>query len=194
MTENPQDEKLNEILSNARSLPREIDPPASAWVAIKAEIAKAGVPGDTPLHRTPYVWQRPAFLIAAGLALVASSSLVTIGAMKDRIVSKMPVAAASRRSTVGPGPATFAEFVSVENDYISSANQLSTLLESERSTLSPETVAKLKQSLAIIDGAIVEARRALAADPANRALIEMLNTSYNQKIDLLKRTTEMGRT
>lgn len=194
MTENPQDKKLNELLSNARSLPREIDPPASAWVAIKAEIEKPVSVGQTSSSRATRVWQRPAFLIAAGLALVASSSLVTIAAMRDRNVAETQAVAMSRRSTVEPGPATFAEFVSVENDYISSANQLSALLESERSTLSPETVAKLKQSLAIIDGAIVEARRALAADPANRALVEMLNTSYNQKIDLLKRTTEMGRT
>ena len=144
-------------------------------------------------HRTPHLWQKPAFLIAAGFALVASSSLVTMQAMRDRDVAQIPTPTVARRSG-GPGPATFAEFVSVENDYISSANQLSAVLESERSTLSPETVAKLKQSLAIIDGAIIEARRALAADPANHALVEMLNTSYNQKIDLLKRTTEMGRT
>ncbi|MEP6509203.1 MAG: hypothetical protein ABJC63_13345, partial [Gemmatimonadales bacterium] len=186
--------KLKELLSEVRLLPREIDPPARAWTAIKAEIEKPVSVGETPSGRATRVWQRSAFLIAAGLALVASSSLATIAAMRDRNVAETQAVAIDRRSTGEPGPATFAEFVSIENDYISSANQLSALLESERSTLSPETVAKLKQSLAIIDGAIIEARRALAADPANRALVDMLNTSYNQKIDLLKRTTEMGRT
>jgi hypothetical protein len=68
------------------------------------------------------------------------------------------------------------------------------VLESEKTTLSPETVAKLKKSIEVIDAAILEARRALAADPANKAIIEMLNASYNQKLDLLKRTTDMGRT
>ncbi len=194
MTEISQDERLNELLSKVRSLPREIDPPADAWVAIKAAIEKPGMIGDRSSLRTPHVWQRPAFLIAAGFALIASSSLVTITAMKERNAATIPVTTVGRRSTGEPGPATFGEFVSVENDYISSANQLSAVLESEQSTLSPETVAKLKQSLAIIDGAIVEARRALAADPANRVLVDMLTTSYSQKIDLLKRTTEMGRT
>ena len=112
--------------------------------------------------------------------------------MRNQPAAATPVVAASQSRGAEPAAGTFAEFVSVENDYISSANQLSTVLESERSTLSPETVAKLKKSLAIIDAAIIEARRALAADPANRALVEMLKTSYNQKIDLLKRTTEMG--
>jgi len=194
MTESSEEERLNDLLSRARALPRDIDPPADAWAAIKAEIAKPGAIGETPLHRAPHIWQRPAFLIAAGFALVASSSLVTIEAMKDRDIARVPSAGASRKSTGEPGPATFAEFVSVENDYISSANQLSAVLETERGSLSPETVAKLKQSLAIIDGAIIEARRALAADPANRTLVDMLKISYNQKIDLLKRTTEMGRT
>jgi len=189
MNESTEDDKLNDLLTRARVLPREIDPPSDAWAAIKSAIEK---PAAAPDHE-PRLWQRPAFLIAAAAALVAASSLVTIRTMRDRDSTTAPVAAASRKPTGGRGPTTFAEFVSVENDYISSANQLSAILESDRSTLSPATVAKLKQSLAIIDAAIIEARRALAVDPANRALVDMLSTSYNQKIDLLKRTTEMGR-
>jgi hypothetical protein len=90
-------------------------------------------------------------------------------------------------------PATLAEFAAIETDYIGTANRLSAMIENGDTELSPETVAKLRESLRIIDAAIVEARRALAADPANKALIEMLSTSYNQKIDLLKRTSDMGR-
>ena len=194
MTESSDEEKLNDLLSRAHALPRDIAPPADAWETIKAELENPASSREEATHRTPFIWQRPAFLIAAGFALVASSSLVTIEAMRDRTVSRTATPSVARKSVGGSGPSTFAEFVTVENDYISSSNQLSAILESERTTLSPETVVKLKQSLAIIDGAIVEARRALAADPANRALVEMLNTSYNQKIDLLRRTTEMGRT
>ena len=46
----------------------------------------------------------------------------------------------------------------------------------------------------MIDAAILEARQALAADPANKTLIDMLSKSYSQKVDLLQRTTEMGET
>jgi hypothetical protein len=45
----------------------------------------------------------------------------------------------------------------------------------------------------VIDPAILEALNALAADPANKTLIQMLANSYEQKVDLLKRTTEMAR-
>ena len=194
MTEFSEDEMLRDLQTRARALPREIAPPDDAWNAIKAEIEKPARPSaSVSLPRVQRFWQRPAFLAAAALLLVSASSLVTIAFINDR--ARQPasmVAAESTRSE--SGPSTFAEFASVENDYISSVNQLSAVLESERTTLSPETVAKLKKSLGVIDAAILEARRALAADPANKAIIEMLNASYNQKLDLLKRTTDMGRT
>ena len=60
-------------------------------------------------------------------------------------------------------------------------------------SLAPETVAQLKASLRTIDEAILEARNALARDPANKTLIEMLSGNYRQKVDLLRRTTEMTR-
>jgi hypothetical protein len=90
-------------------------------------------------------------------------------------------------------PATLAEFTIVENDYISTANRLLEMVESDNVSLSPETLEKLRESVRVIDGAIIEARRALAEDPANRQLVEMLSTSYNQKLDLLRRTADMGR-
>ena len=194
MTEFSGDEMLRDLQTRARALPREIAPPDDAWNAIKAEIEKPARPSaSVSLPRAQRFWQRPAFLAVAALLLVSASSLITIAFINGR--ARQPAstdAAANTRSE--SRPSTFAEFASVENDYISSVNQLSAVLESERTTLSPETVAKLKKSLGVIDAAILEARRALAADPANKAIIEMLNASYNQKLDLLKRTTDMGRT
>lgn len=180
---------LKDLQARARALPREIEPPIEAWSAIKAEIEKPAA--SISLPQTQRFWQRPAFLAAAGLLLIAGSSLVTVAVVHDRDSRATMVATKNTMRT--SDPSTFAEFASVENDYIGTANQLSAVLENERTTLSPETVAKLKQSLEVIDAAILEARRALAADPANKAIVEMLRTSYDQKLDLLKRTTEMGR-
>jgi hypothetical protein len=195
MTEFSEEEMLRELEARARALPREIAPPDDAWNAIKAEIEKpARRPRPASSPQTQRFWQRPAFLAAAGLLLVAGSSVVTTAVVRDRNsqLANVPyVESSSPRPE--PGPSTFAEFAAVENDYIGSVNQLSALLESESTTLSPETVVKLKKSLEVIDGAILEARRALAADPANKDLVEMLRASYNQKVDLLRRTTEMGR-
>ena len=59
--------------------------------------------------------------------------------------------------------------------------------------LAPETVAQPKASLRTIDEAIQEARGALARDPSNKLLIDMLSANYKQKVDLLRRSTEMTR-
>jgi hypothetical protein len=191
MTEEDLSEDMLRTLARETALlPREIDPPADAWNRIRDVIDSARVVSIAP---TTSWWQRPAVLAAAGLILVAGSSVVTATVMNDRAAA----ARAEDRGTRTPAAArqvteSLAQFTAMENDYIASANRLTEILESRQSDLSPETVAKLKESLRVIDAAIIEARRALAADPSNKALMEMLTASYTQKVDLLKRSTEMG--
>jgi hypothetical protein len=122
---------------------------------------------------------------------------VTAIAVNRRGASETPRVAQVRTGTTATesnsGPASLAQFTVVESDYLRAVNDLSATLESEQGSLSPETIAKLRESIKVIDAAILEARNALAADPANRTLIQMLANSYEQKVDLLKRTTEMAR-
>jgi hypothetical protein len=195
MTDEPLDEQmLRDLQRQTADLPREVVPPAAAWARIKAQIdMESEFRTMTRARRERAIWQRPAFLAAAAVILVAGASLSTALVLGRRMIAKPEQTVVAIR--VGPqsNPATLAEFAAVETDYIGTANRLSAMIENGDTELSPETVAKLRESLRIIDAAIVEARRALAADPANKALIEMLSTSYNQKIDLLKRTSDMGR-
>ena len=183
--------QLRELLARTAQLPREIEPPADAWEGIRTAIAM-------PQRPRVAFWQRPAFLLAASLLLVAGSSLVTTLAMSGR-TSGNSVAVTpgeSARELVShddDAPATLAEFTARENDYISTANRLEAMIESDRVQLAPQTLEKLKESVRVIDAAILEARRALAEDPANTQLMEMLSTSYSQKVDLLERTAQMGR-
>lgn len=191
MTEDDIDqEKLRDLLARTAQLSREIEPPTGAWTAIRHGI-------ESPQNTRAAYWQRPAFLLAAGLLLVASSSLVTALAIGGRSGSTV---ASREETTIGSltahnegGPRSLAEFTAMENNYISSANRLSAMIESGQVELTPQTIAKLRESVRVIDAAILEARRALAEDPANRQLMEMLSTSYSQKVDLLERTAEMGR-
>jgi hypothetical protein len=59
-------------------------------------------------------------------------------------------------------------------------------LELRRSTMRPATAATVDRDLRIIDGAIDELTDALARDPNNPALRQLLAASYRQKRDLLK--------
>ena len=122
------------------------------------------------------------------------TALALRGRVSEDAVASAPVSATGELVSHGDDtPATLAEFTARENDYISTANRLQAMIESDRVQLAPQTLEKLKESVRIIDGAILEARRALAEDPANTQLMEMLSTSYSQKVDLLERTAQMGR-
>ena len=185
--------KLRDLMNEVSALPTSIEPPADAWAKIRVEIEATGKPEAQSL--SPRFWQRPVFLAAAALLLVAGSSVVTAIAINRRGASI--AREAERQITTVPdtntGPASLAQFTVVESDYLRAVNDLSATLESEQDSLSPETITKLRASIKIIDAAILEARNALAADPANKMLIQMLAKSYEQKVDLLKRTTEMAR-
>jgi hypothetical protein len=196
MTEDSSEsEMLRELHRETAGLPREIQPPEEAWKKIKAQIdMEAQLIATMPMHsRERAFWQRPAFLAAAALLLVAGGSLMTALALGRRMIEKTttPIASVPQSATVAT---PVADFAVKEKEYISSAEKLTALIESGKTELSPETIAKLRESVRVIDAAILEARQALAADPANKTLIDMLSKSYVQKVDLLQRTTEMGET
>lgn len=188
------DDMLRDLQRRTSELPREIAPPPEAWDAIKAQIdLDSASRGVSSIGRRA-LWQRPSMLAAAAILLVAGASITTALLMNGRLKTNGATAVAKSDTVSTSGaPATLAEFTAVENDYISTANRLSAVIESGQADLAPGTVAKLRESLRVIDEAILEARRALAADPANKALMEILSTSYSQKVDLLRRTAEMGR-
>jgi hypothetical protein len=105
----------------------------------------------------------------------------------------VPVTSGSVGNAAVTTVSALTQFTGKENEYLRRVNGLVAIMESEEIELAPETIAKVKESLAVIDAAILEARAALARDPANRALIEMLESTYEMKLDLLERTTEMAR-
>jgi hypothetical protein len=179
---------LESIRARAHDLPTEIDPPTDAWSnirsAIERDVAAIDVTGKTSRAR----WQRPLGIAAALLVVAALSSGGTYLYLRDR-GAHAPASSLAQEGT----PATLAAFTLQENDFLRNAAILQDLLDQQEGSLAPETVAQLKASLRTIDEAILEARNALARDPANKTLVEMLTATYRQKLDLLKRTTEMTR-
>ena len=78
---------------------------------------------------------------------------------------------------------------SVDADYSAAIRELDESLAEHRAQLDPATVAKVEASLRVIDQAINEARHALAADPSNLTLHDLLAASYERKLELLRRAT-----
>lgn len=178
-------QKLKALQTEVARLPRTAEPPAAAWANIRSAIDREpSVPLATARNAIGKYWQQPVFLAAAAVALIVATTTVTLS------FNRKPSAAGAPQ----PDSATaLPQFASQETRYIETANQLQSVVESPDSHLSPETIAKLKESIAVIDGAIAEARAALAADPANKELMDMLSSSYDKKLDLLRRSAAMGR-
>jgi anti-sigma factor RsiW len=169
------------------ALPPRIDPPENLWPAIQDQIRQhSPVPvGSIPTTRPMAVHGRGrsiGWLAAAAVLLVAASSLTTFLVFRTDRIPVVAETSASLREP--PAPITI-----VNGDYERVERDLAALLDSQRKTLQPETIAKVERNLAIIDAAIAEIRQALAGDPTNRALHDLLRASYGQKAALIQQVS-----
>ena len=178
------DDRLDELTA---ALPREIAPPPELWSAIRAELA--------PRSSRAWRWDNWR-LAAAGLLIAASSSLVTVVALKARErareVATAPVAPASSAGATKVEGGLPARLASAEQGYLRSAEALRRTLDERRDSLAPSTVATVERSLRIADSAIAEARAALERDPSNAVLAALFTSNYERKIDVLRRATELA--
>jgi hypothetical protein len=183
--ETSSDERLDELTA---ALPREMAPPPDLWPAIRAELA--------PRSARTVRWGGWR-LAAAGLILAASSSILTLLAVRGGDVVRDGAVVATADSAP-PHPRTSAptrlpaHLVVAERGYARSIDALWRTLDERRDSLAPSTVATVERSLRIADSAIAEARSALEQDPANRVLADLLVSNYERKIDLLRRATELA--
>ena len=171
-------DRLEALLVRSRTLPAEIAPPPEIWSAVQQQVVRA------PSLGTRRVW----LLAAAALLLIAVSSAVTA-----LLVRRPPAVAVRREEPVAPLAAVRLPVAAraVDADYQAVIRELDESLAQRRGQLSPETIAKVEASLRVVDEAIGEARRALAADPANRDLVDLLAASYERKLELLRRASEL---
>lgn len=169
---------LRSGLADAMALPAELPAPDRLWDDIRVSLR----PRRVAVPRPP-AW----VLAAAAMFLIALSSGVTAWWM-NRHEAGESVAAQARTGTT---PVLPAAFVAAERGYAADVADLRALFERARPSLAPETIRVVEQSLATIDDAIAEARRALLADPGNMELAELIGATYRQKIELLRRAAEL---
>jgi len=169
--------RLQSLIAAARALPGEIEPPPSLWSDVRSRVV--------PVHSRNRQWW---LLGAAALFLVALSSAVT-----TLLVRRPPVIIVRQGATPAaiiarPLPALVR---AVDADYAGAIRELDESLAEHRRQLDPTTVTKVEASLHVIDLAIEEARQALAADPSNLTLHDLLAASYERKVELLRRASAL---
>lgn len=172
--------RVRELVGAAGALPRDIAPPPEVWASLRARLARE------PAHRAGRWWHNGWLAAAAALVLVVGTAVVTSNTAPKAKASKLPGQLSSADRS--PPNAVFA----VDRNYVATVDQLRETLEVERERLSPSAVRTVERSLSVIDSAIAEAREALASDPANRTLVDILSAHYERKVELLQRATELS--
>ena len=178
--------RLRALLGRVAALPPSVEPPSEAWGAVRARLRPRparGAWGSGPVHRG-WSWGLRA---AAAILLVAASSAVTAVVLRSHARGTPERVA----HTLPAGPVLPASARVMERSYGGVVDELTATLAAQRGALAPGTIATLERSLRVIDQAITEARVALAADPANATLLDVLSANYQQKIELLRRVSEL---
>ena len=176
-------ERIRALLEHAATLPRDIQPPADLWPAIRERMqAPRKADGGRSLPRRAWVW-----LAAAAILLIVASSTVTTLILRG---GDQPVATGHDEQGAGDSLGDASQFRTVSAEYDRMDRELAALLASQREKLQPETIEKVERNLAIIDQAIGEIRQALAEDPNNKALLQLLKASYGQKAALLRQVSQ----
>jgi hypothetical protein len=172
--------ELDAVRSRAAGL-ADREPARDLWPGIAARLEPAVV--DLTARRTTrrVVFSVPQ-LAAASIALVAISAGGAWLAARDS-GDTQPLTAAPAAATAFQ---VNAAALSGDPGYDAAVAELQAVLRSNRDLLDSGTVAVLEQSLATIDQAIVEAREALALDPANEYVNAHLAATMRQKTQLLR--------
>lgn len=121
--------------------------------------ASGSAPGNVPAARTP-----------------STGTSASPGMATPVIASAVP----PRAAVVQHAAATLAA------DYDREIATLRRLVQQRRVQLDSATLAVIERNLAVIDSAIADSRRAIAADPSSPYLIELLNHALQTKVELMR--------
>ncbi|MGI9263374.1 MAG: hypothetical protein ACR2QU_00505, partial [Gammaproteobacteria bacterium] len=173
----------------ARSLPDDLPPDRDLWPRIEARI-QGGVE-TSPRNRGRWMLGGA---LAAGLALVAMSSLVTSWLMDE------PAPIIVRQAPLHDGAALAARTATFGSDYVlgpkyeTARNDLASDLDAQMEALTPETREVVQRSLSQIRRAMDEINKELAADPNNVLLQRLLMTTYQDEMAVLMNVNRMMQT
>ena len=150
-------------------LPRSIEPPHDLWPQIEAAIQ--------PPRRSQPQWLAA---LAASVVVAAVSVMVTWRLL--RAPGLPPTAATVPAATQPLGAISFA--LPQQAAYLQARAHLEQVFRERLALLQPDTRAKIETNLAIIRAANDSIRRALEADPASPLLLQQLQNTQRQEVDL----------
>jgi hypothetical protein len=149
-------------------LPRSIEPPPHIWPQVEAAIRPAG------RSRSPWP-----------LALAASAVVAAVSVMVTWKLLRAPSLPAAMTGAALTQPVTAVSFALPQQAaYVQGRAQLERVFRERLTLLQPDTRAKIEANLTIIRNANDSIRQALEADPASPLLLQQLESTQRQELDL----------
>jgi len=170
----------DELMAMAASLPKGVTPGRDLWPEIEQAIAT-----PQPLHRSAFAngWAQA----AAVVLLVAGSSFVTYYAVKDDRIATDVMTTDEIFGELRPVSGNFGARYTLGNAYLDARNQLESSMEKKLTTLTPEAREVVISNLNTIRKAIQELNDALAEEPDNVLLQDLLLSTYHEEMALMRR-------
>lgn len=182
---------LKALLAAAAAEPSEIPPPEDLWPSIRGRIesgkisAIAGGPPGPGLTR-PW-WTSTGAALGAAAILVLVTATITAILMSPE--PQVEAAGTARGPIVAPANAPGEVSILIAN-YEGLTNQLAQEFARLRHRLPPEAVAAVEGNLRVVDEALAEIQVVLGQEPDNATLLQLLATTYRQKVSVLEHATE----
>ena len=166
----------DKLTASARQLATEISPERDLWPGIEVAIAE---PAPRRSRWTPMLAQAAAIVL-----LIGASSGITYLAVKDDGSSVVPEATMSGLAVTR---AAFGSDHNLSSDYEDARAELFENLEDGLDRLSPEERQDVVMSLGVIRGAIDDINAALAEDPDNTFLQDLLIKTYREELNVMRK-------
>jgi len=161
-----QQESLDRLIA---SLPKEVVPPGNLWPGIAARLSS----------RTR---RAPPMALAAVIAMAAAglASFFTWAVLESRTVPRVIQTVAATNSFEEPR----------DPKYVLARDALEKTFRERLALLEPATRTKIEVSLAVIQQAHEDIRKALAADPQSPVLEQLWESTWHDEFDLYDRVVE----
>jgi len=164
-------------------LPRELPPENDLWPGIAARLEP---------RRAPRRWLP---LAAAAVLLVVSSSLITARVVRWSAAPAAPIATVAPPATPDAGvvrPASFGPGHALDPEYAAARQQLAAMLAQRMDRLPSSARQKVEDNLAQLRRATDEINAALALQPGDALLEELLLNTYQDELAVLASVNQLA--
>ena len=178
--------RLRLVMTRYSERPAPTAPLDELWPSIRSRIEQTKV---VPLEAALVVPRKRSLTRGHFFAVVGLVAAAVVAALVLKPSRSIPP---ETIPSVGDTATTMVAVSDSVRTYEDEARTLLNRLELQRAMIRPEAMASIDRDLKVIDKAIDELKVAIANDPRNPALRQLLALSYKQKVDLLKRAGNAG--